>query len=353
MRAFGCPDDTVDTWRTGEQTAAASSLRPLLLCAPHDDVGARFSTCELVNVYLTSVGRSCNLILNVAPDNQGGLAAADLQVGCACGALTASVCLRVGRHLLLSSRPPPACTRRFGRARAARFMFFCIASVCMRWRAQHCRARAGSSRRLDKHPSLSLPWYCYDALAAQAYAELGGGIQCLWSLPLGSFANLTLDSSTGQAVAPLPQPVAGSPGACPQGDGGTATAPPAAVCATWNLTVVLQEELSVAGQRLGRWDLEGCVNGTWVPLVASLPAVATTAVGHKRIVAAAAAVVAPPPVDALLLTGVRFTAVTAYAWAPAGRQQTQEPPLVLATLAVFGRGGVGACLPANCSLVTY
>lgn len=36
------------------------------------------STCDLVNVYLTSVGRAANLILNMAPNTTGGLAPADV-----------------------------------------------------------------------------------------------------------------------------------------------------------------------------------------------------------------------------------------------------------------------------------
>jgi hypothetical protein len=46
-----------------------------------DAAAHRRSTCALVNVYLTTVGRACNLMLNIAPDDQGGLSAADLQVG--------------------------------------------------------------------------------------------------------------------------------------------------------------------------------------------------------------------------------------------------------------------------------
>jgi hypothetical protein len=47
------------------------------------------STCALVGVYLTSVGRSSNLILNIAPDVTGGVPAADVEAYAAMGAAVA------------------------------------------------------------------------------------------------------------------------------------------------------------------------------------------------------------------------------------------------------------------------
>ena len=44
---------------------------------PGDEKTLR-SPCSLINVYLTSVGRSSNLILNIAPDSQGGIQALEI-----------------------------------------------------------------------------------------------------------------------------------------------------------------------------------------------------------------------------------------------------------------------------------
>ena len=49
------------------------------------------STANLVRKYLTSVGRSCNLILNIAPDTKGGVAGDELKAYASMG--TALTCL--------------------------------------------------------------------------------------------------------------------------------------------------------------------------------------------------------------------------------------------------------------------
>jgi len=50
-----------------------------------DDAHLR-SACALINVYLTSVGRASNLILNLAPDARGGIAAAEVDAYARLGA---------------------------------------------------------------------------------------------------------------------------------------------------------------------------------------------------------------------------------------------------------------------------
>ena len=236
--------------------------------------------CELLNVYLTTVGRASNLVLNVAPTDTGAILPQD----------------------------------------------------------------------------------------AAAYAALGAGVACVYSVPLGAGANLTLDAG-GAVVLALPAPVPARPGPC--ADGGAPGS-----CGVWRLTAVVGEEMAVGGQRLGEWSLEGCVTpaaaaaaaggaaaaaaagdcsaGTWTPLLnASWPAAATTAVGHKRIVAAGAAL--PSGAGALALTAVRFLALSAYAWA-GGAPPAANPPYVLTTLALYDRApaAIGGCLPqGGCALVDY
>jgi hypothetical protein len=147
------------------------------------DVAHLRPTCELVNVYLTSVGRASNLILNLAPGADGALQPAEVA----------------------------------------------------------------------------------------AYGALGAAVDCLWRAPLGEWAAVAIDLASGASGAlALPSPL-----------------PCAAGC---SLTLVLQEELASAGQRVGAWAVDARVGGAWVPATPpAAPAAALTGVGHKRIVALRAA----------------------------------------------------------------
>lgn len=248
-----------------------------------DEPQYRRSSCALLNVYLTSVGRASNLMLNMAPTDAGGV----------------------------------------------------------------------------------------DPVDAAAYAALGDAIACLWSVPLGAAGgaaggggsgggggNITLTVPTGNASAPasavLPwQPIPSRTQPC--------SASAAGSCGVWNVSVVVQEELSAAGQRIGDWSIDACiattnsssdsecVTGTWYALTS--PAIQPLAIGHKRI----AGVVLEAPLSGgdgstLYLTALRVNVQSAYVHVDA-----PDAPLQLTSLALFDRSpaAIGSCLPAGCTLVTH
>lgn len=226
------------------------------------------ATCALVGVYLTSVGRATNLILNIAPDQTGAVPARD----------------------------------------------------------------------------------------AAAYAALGAAIACLFSAPLGEFTGVALDATSGAAEVTWPAPVPSRGG-------------------EFNLSLVLQEDMAVTGQRIAEFSVEACVgsgggiggigggvggsveggvgdgagdlcaSGQWVSMLpASLPTAAATAVGHKRILRVSLGGFAA----GAAISALRFTALSFYAWAGDGADGPS--PLVLARVAIYDWSGAAACVPQGCVL---
>lgn len=193
------------------------------------DAAALRSTCALLNVYLTSVGRDSNLILNMAPNSQGGLQAEEVK----------------------------------------------------------------------------------------AYSDLGKGISCLWSSPLATWENATLDHQSGAADFPLPSPIPCPAGGCLH-------------------TLTLQEDLG-EGQRMAQWGVQALVGGSWVD-VTPMGKDAATGVGHKRIVALR--------IPAGELGALRVSLLSGYLW------QGRVAPFTLLQVGLWERGTLG-CLPAGCQLVDY
>jgi alpha-L-fucosidase len=196
-------------------------------CQPVDVAKLR-STCALINVYLTSVGRASNLILNLAPGPSGALQPEEVA----------------------------------------------------------------------------------------AYRALGEGVRCLWRAPLAAWGAVGVDLATGVAALPLPAPLP-----CPAVGG----------CV---LTLVLQEDIGAAGQRVGAWAVEARVGGAWAPAFAPANLNASVGLGHKRIVALRVAA----GFDALRL-------VVATAYTAAG---DAAAPISLAAAALFDRAATADCLPAGC-----
>ena len=219
------------------------------------------------------------------------------------------------------------------------------------------------------------------AADAAAYAALGTAIACLWRVPLGEVASVTLGADDGAAVLALPA----TPLAC-SAAGGSGTA-----CG-WRLSLHLQESLAATGQRIAMWTAEACVvngsssarvnggnggavscAGTWVPLLQGFPAAATAAIGSKRIVEAAISGYAA----GATITALRITALEAYAWGGPGSgtaatgaglrasDTSQEgqahdsrfaaslAPLVLARVALYDWVDAAACMAQNCTLPRY
>lgn len=210
---------------------------------PGDEAFLR-STCALSNVYLTSVGRATNLILNMAPLPSGGIAAHEVA----------------------------------------------------------------------------------------AYAALGDAVACMWRAPIAAWEGVSVNLVTGVASLPLH-----SPHTCAAELG----------C---ELSLVLQEELASAGQRLGVWTIKArdVASGTWGPALSpSIPANATIGVGHKRIVVVRIGSGSSAPVTFDALRVVVATAYAAVADASA--------PLMLAHVALYDRAaGVQGCAALHgCTLVEY
>jgi hypothetical protein len=131
----------------------------------------------------------------------------------------------------------------------------------------------------------------------------------------------------------------------------------------FNLSLHLQEDMAATGQRLAEFGVEACVesagsgggdgaylcqSGQWVRLLpASLPTAAATAVGHKRILRASIGGFAA----GAAISGLRFTALSFFAWA--GDGGGAPSPLVLARVALYDWSGVAACAPQGCKLPGY
>ncbi len=196
------------------------------------DINTLRSTCALVNVYLTSVGRASNLILNMAPDATGKIQDAEVT----------------------------------------------------------------------------------------AYAALGGAIDCLFNAPITKWSNVSVDLSNGIAVFPVAPLQCGEPTGCA-------------------LSLVIEEELSLSGQRISGWIVEALVSGAWAPAVApGMPPEALTGVGHKRIIS-----LHTPSFDSLRL---RVTSAFAAAADPTA-------PITLRAGALYNRTSTAECLPSGCKLVDY
>jgi hypothetical protein len=191
------------------------------------------SVCSLVNVYLTSVGRASNLILNMAPDATGKIQ--DVEV--------------------------------------------------------------------------------------KAYASLGNAIDCLFNEPISTWTNVSVSLSNGIANFPI------APVRCGEPD---------VVC---NLSFVIEELLSLSGQRISSWTVEALVNGAWMSAVSSdMPPEALTGIGHKRVVG-----LHIPSFDAL-----RLRVLSAFTFAT-----DPTAPITLRAGAIYNRTSTAKCLPSGCKLVDY
>ncbi len=196
------------------------------------DIDTIRSTCSLVNVYLTSVGRASNFILNMAPDATGKIQ--DIEV--------------------------------------------------------------------------------------KAYASLGDAIDCLFNAPISSWTNVSVSLSNGVAVFPIAPVRCGETNGC-------------------SLSLVIEELLSLSGQRISSWVIEALVNGEWVSAVSpDMPPEALTGVGHKRIVG-----LHVPSFDSL-----RLRVLSAYMAAA-----DPTAPITLRAGALFNRTTTAQCLPSGCKLVDY
>ena len=238
------------------------------------------STCELVSVYLTSVGRASNLILNMAPDNTGGLPAADVA----------------------------------------------------------------------------------------AYSAMGKAIACLWSLPLADMSGPFVLSDDGSSSSNNNNNNNNNNGTV---DIDLPAAVAASAAGTWNLSLHLQENMTSTGQRIGEWQVSvrivngssssssnvsrdgvkrggnvsngngnGDGDGEWVQVFTTWPTSTTTAIGHKRIMKISLAHYSPTA----SITGLRFTALTAYTWL------NVTVPLTLSRVALYDWQYTQSCLPSGCEL---
>ena len=155
-----------------------------------------------------------------------------------------------------------------------------------------------------------------------AYSALGAAVACLWRAPLSEWPAVAIDLTSGASgTLALPSPLSCAAAGC-------------------SLTLVLQEELASAGQRVGAWAVDARVGGAWVPATPpAAPASALTGVGHKRIIALRIAA----GFDAL-----RVRVATAYTAAG-----DAAAPISFAQVALFDRAATRACLPAGCELVDF
>lgn len=198
----------------------------------HGDIDTLRSVCSLVNVYLTSVGRASNLILNMAPDATGQIQDAEVKT----------------------------------------------------------------------------------------YASLGNAIDCLFNEPISTWTNVSVSLSNGIAIFPIAPVRCGEPDGC-------------------NLSLVIEESLSLSGQRISSWIVEALVNGAWISAVSSdMPPEALTGVGHKRIVG-----LHVPSFDSL-----RLRVLSAFTFAA-----DPTAPITLRAGAIYNRTSTAQCLPSGCKLVDY